>query len=184
MVRPRQHVARLAVAVVVALGWGCTQANPEYDPDAAAAACTSGQRRCAVDNRPQVCVRQADGTDAWADDFCPRGGKCQDGHCAPPAGAMGCSRNSDCGAEVCVVFVSGIGLGRFCAPVTGTQLGGSPCGDPRDCSSGMCQTQGHGAPLCYFACAGQDDCTGAFSCTSAEVTISGVRGQVEGCMLP
>ena len=181
--RDAQRLPRGAVLLLGAL-CACTGPNPDYDADAAAAWCTGGQRRCGPQGTAQVCARQADNSYAWTDDFCPQGGVCGDGHCMPPAGATACNSDADCGAELCVVFVTGSGLGRFCAPATGTQAGGAPCDGAADCRSGLCQKQVTGPPLCYAACATPDDCVSGHTCQATDVTITGVRGQVQGCMVP
>jgi hypothetical protein len=181
---PQRWGPLVAAGVLLGASFACTEPNPDYDPDAAAALCTGGQRRCGATGTPQVCARQADNRYAWTDDFCPQGGGCDAGRCTPPAGAAACSRDADCGAELCVVFASGTGLGRFCAPATGTQAGGAPCAGAPDCRSGLCQKQVSGPPLCYTACAGPEDCAAGHECLATDVTITGVRGQAEGCMVP
>ncbi|HEY3355163.1 MAG TPA: hypothetical protein VGQ83_18060 [Polyangia bacterium] len=177
MVSARGLVLWAALGAVAA----CTGANPDYDPDAASAICTGGQRRCGAAG-PEVCAQQASGGYDWAQDFCPAGGRCDNGHCAAPAGATACVRNADCGAQVCVVFVSGAGLGRFCAPATGSIIGGGACQTSSDCLSGLCQKQATGGALCYTACAEAGDCNGGRTCQQADVTITGVRGTIQGCM--
>jgi hypothetical protein len=174
-------VRLLALVALIGAAGGCTGANPDYDPDAAAAVCTAGDRQCGPAG-PQVCVRQADGSGAWSDDFCPTGGGCQDGFCAPPAGATTCVRNADCGAELCVVFVAAGGLARYCAPATGTVMSGSACQASAECMTGLCQGQSSGSALCYAACGDSTDCDNGRTCTAADVTVTGVRGAVQGCM--
>jgi hypothetical protein len=171
----------LGLGAALGAAFACTGPNPNYDADAAALFCTGGERRCGPAG-PQVCAAQADGGYAWSDDFCPRGARCVDGRCAPPEGAAACTRNADCGADVCVVFVSGSSLGRFCAPATGTVIGGSACQSSADCMSGLCQKQASGPLLCYTACAAAGDCESGRTCQQTEVTVAGVRGTIQGCI--
>jgi hypothetical protein len=171
------------LALLLLLGGACTAANPDYDPDAAAALCQSGQRRCSAAGQTEVCVPQGDEL-VWTADYCPAGAVCTAGRCGPPDGAAACQRDADCGAELCVVFVSDATLGRFCAPATGTQAGGAACADHGDCRSGLCQKQAHGPMLCYTACADDGDCDAARTCQDTEVTVSGIRATIRGCMVP
>jgi hypothetical protein len=177
--RAAPRLALLLVGLVPA----CTEPNPSYDPDAAAALCERGQRRCGAAGQTQVCVPQSDDLLVWTDDYCPSGAVCAGGVCAPPAGAAACARDADCGADVCVVFVQGSTLGRFCAPATGTAAGSAPCATHADCRSGLCQL-GTGGKTCFSACTETTDCTGAPTCQDAEVTVSGIRGTIRGCLTP
>lgn len=171
-------------AVCLALGaaWACTEPNPDYDPDAAAALCSGGERRCSGD-RPQVCAQSGEDY-SWTDDYCPAGGGCAEGRCVPPAGAPACQRDADCGANVCVAFAAGGGIARYCAPATGTLPGGAACQEPTDCQSGLCLRQSTGPAQCDLACAGPEDCDQTHTCQETDVTITGQRGKLRGCMVP
>lgn len=175
--------APLLALLLLALAPACTEPNPNYDPDAAAALCESGQRRCGPAGQTQVCVPQPDSALAWTDDYCPAAAVCASGLCGPPVGAPACERDADCGADLCVVFVQAGTLARCCAPATGTQAGSAPCATHAECRSGLCQT-GSGGKLCFAACAETTDCSGALTCQDAEVTVSGIRGTIRGCLTP
>lgn len=170
--------------LLLLLAPACTEPNPNYDPDAAAALCESGQRRCGPTGQtPQVCIPQSDDALVWTDDYCPSGAQCVAGHCAPPTGAASCVRDADCGADLCVVFVDGAALVRVCAPATGAQAGSAPCATHADCRSGLCQS-GSGGKICFSACAESSDCTGSLTCQDAKVTVSGISGTIRGCLNP
>ena len=169
--------------VTCALAAACTEPNPNFDPDAAAALCQRGQRRCGPAGQSQVCVPQSDDVLVWTDDYCPMGAVCAAGRCGPPAGAASCARDADCGADLCVVFVDGTTLGRFCAPATGTQAGSGACATHADCRSGLCQTA-TGGKICFAACTDTIDCTGDRTCQDAKVTVSGISGTIRGCLTP
>ena len=175
--------AALFALVPFVLAPACTEPNPNYDPDAAAALCERGQRRCGPAGQTQVCVPQTEDVLVWTDDYCPADAVCAAGLCGPPAGAGTCERDADCGADLCVVFVEGPTLGRFCAPATGSQAGSAPCATHADCRSGLCQTA-TGGKICFAACADTTDCTGTLTCQDAEVTVSGIRGTIRGCLPP
>jgi hypothetical protein len=177
------RAAGLSAVLFLLVAPACTEPNPNYDPDAAAALCASGQRRCGPAGQTQVCIPQSQGELVWTDDYCPAGAACAAGRCGPPAGAPACARDADCGADVCVVFVDGTTLGRFCAPATGPQAGSAPCATHAECRSGLCQT-GTGGKVCFAACAETTDCTGTFACQDAEVTVSGIHGTIRGCLTP
>jgi len=178
------RAASLLGLAILALASGCTEPNPNYDPDAAAALCLSGQRRCGPAGQTQVCVPQSDDVLVWTDDYCPNAAVCAAGSCGPPAGAATCQRDADCGADLCVVFVHDGVLGTYCAPATGPQAGSAPCAEHAECRSGLCQTPGSGGKICFAACAETTDCTGALTCQAAEVTVSGIRGTIRGCLTP
>ncbi len=175
--------AAALLSLVLLLAPACTEPNPNYDPDAAAALCESGQRRCGPVGQTQVCIPQSPEELVWTDDYCPTGAQCVDGRCGPPAGATACVRDADCGADLCVVFVQGSTLARFCAPATGTLAGSAPCATHADCRSGLCQS-GSGGKVCYAACADTSDCTGTLTCQDAQVTVSGIGGTIKGCLNP
>jgi len=171
---------------VLAVMWmaACTEPNPNYDPDAAAALCTNGQRRCGPDGTPQVCTPDDAEHASWKEDFCPKGAVCDQGRCLPPLGASACQRDADCGANVCALFVADGGLSGFCVPATGTQAGGDPCATHADCRSGLCVAPGTSGKVCYAACAVNEDCPRRMECHEISVTVSGIRDTVLGCTLP
>jgi hypothetical protein len=172
------------LALVALLGApACTGPNPNYDPDAAAALCERGQRRCGASGQTQVCIPQTGDELLWTDDYCPNAAVCAAGRCGPPAGAASCGRDADCGADLCVVFVAGTTLATSCAPATGTQAGSAPCAEHTDCRSGLCQ-MGTGGKICFAACAETTDCPDDLTCQAAEVTVSGIRGTIRGCLTP
>jgi hypothetical protein len=175
--------AALLALVPVVLAPACTGPNPNYDPDAAAALCERGQRRCGAGGQTQVCVPQTADELVWTDDYCPNAAVCAEGRCGPPAGATSCARDTDCGADLCVVFVEGATLARFCAPATGSQAGSAPCAAHADCRSGLCQTA-NGGKICFSACADESDCSGDRTCQDAQVTVSGISGTIRGCLPP
>ena len=61
--------AALFALVPFVLAPACTEPNPNYDPDAAAALCQSGQRRCGQAGQTHVCVPLSSSVLVWTDDY-------------------------------------------------------------------------------------------------------------------
>jgi hypothetical protein len=177
-------MVRSRILLCACLASACTEPNPDYDADAAAALCAGGERRCGPTSKPQVCTKLDDGSYAWSDEFCANGGTCESGRCEAPAGAAACVRDSDCGGLLCVPFASQTELGHFCAPPTGSLPGGTTCQSSPDCRSALCQRQTSGSALCFTACDTTADCPGDLQCVDADATITGVRGKLRGCLAP
>ncbi len=162
----------------------CTAPNPDFLPPATG--CTAGVRSCSG-TRPVVCAAEASGT-VLTNQTCPTGGGCQGGHCIPPQPPRPCKKESDCGAgETCTAFLDAAStVGDFCVAAEGVTAGGLPCSADNQCRSNLClDSNGQGVKqTCYLACDSDSDCTGSQKCRTRSVTVTGIRGTIQGCSPP
>ena len=168
------------------LAAGCTELNPDFDPDAGPV-CSVGNRQCDVTGEiTQICKADS----SWSDEReCWAETGCTDGLCLPDNAALTCVQWADCqtAGTVCTVTVDPAAsqqLGTFClpAPVSGGSAGGQACSHHDQCASGWCFRQ-----VCFEACSEAGQCTNTqHECDTLDVTVDGVRDSVhvKACVPP
>jgi hypothetical protein len=176
-----------SLIVAAALLSGCTERNPDYDPDAGPD-CRPGERRCAsAVEAVEVC---AESGAAWvAERDCFGGTDCTAGACLPEAEATRCATPLACdgATEVCTVVADPElpgRLGTYCLPppVPAGRSGGQACTQHGECRSGWCFRR-----VCYEACVEASTCTNQqHECATLDVTVDGIREAlaIHGCAPP
>lgn len=171
---------------VVALLWGCTEANPDYEPpnvepDGRPPECQVGDRRCATGQITQVCSKAG----RWVNErLCPGLSSCENGVCVPAG--LPCRSEADCGpGRACNIFVDPKErdkLGTFCAQTVGVKPGLYACSAHEQCRSGFCLQRGSKSS-CFQACDDLSDCPkSADQCLGVILTVNGVKGEVKSCV--
>jgi hypothetical protein len=169
---------------IMSFHFSCTEKNPDYIPDYEPD-CTIGNAICSEDGSSILVCQTLDGSDSPVyspEKSCWEGTLCFDGFCGP-GDSTECANTDDCEIdEVCTaVPVSRSELGTFCIPPpipTGRDAG-LACSVHDECKSGYCFRR-----TCFTGCDSTSACPFNDECVSLQVTIDGIKGEIEGCAIP
>ncbi len=177
----------LLLLLLVSLGsTGCTEPNPDYDPDFVPP-CSVGSVRCNVaGDAILVCRKDPANPDRESafelDKTCWAGTQCTEGYCGAPAERI-CAVQTECAeGEVCTALPnSRHGLATYCIapPYPEGREAGQICSRSEQCRSGYCFRQ-----TCFTPCRSVDECPDGTECVDLAVTVDAIKGTIKGCALP